>query len=74
MRYLNYVVASLSSALIATYAVLWIAHPTPLETTVTLSPLTVQEQPSGLFLWDGWRTVAGYDPLRSVVTGSPNQK
>lgn len=63
MRYLNYVVASLASALVATYAVLWIAHPTPIElSTVTLPPLTVQEQPGGLFLWGGWRTVSGYEP------------
>ncbi len=62
MRYLNYVVASLASALIATYAVLWFAHPTPLENTVTLPPLSVFEQPDGFLLWGGWRTVAGYEP------------
>lgn len=62
MRYLNYVVASLASALVATYAVLWLIHPTPLENTVTLPPLSVLEQPDGLLLWGGWRTVAGYEP------------
>jgi hypothetical protein len=62
MRYLNYVVASLASALVATYAVLWFIHPTPLENTVTLPPLSVLEQPDGLLLWGGWRTVAGYEP------------
>ena len=62
MRYLNYVVASLASALVATYTVLWIAHPTPLESTVTLPPLSVFEQSDGLLLWGGWRTVAGYQP------------
>lgn len=44
MRYLNYVVASLAAVLVATYTVLWIAHPTPLESTVTLPPLAVLEQ------------------------------
>lgn len=62
MRYLNYVISSLASALLATYSVLWIVHPTPLESTVTLPPLTVLEQPEGLLLWGGWRTVAGYEP------------
>ena len=48
MRYLNYAVASLASVLVATYAALWIAHPTPLESTVTLPPpLAVLEQPDG---------------------------
>jgi hypothetical protein len=47
MRYLNYAVVSLASALVATYAALWIAHPTPLESTVTLPPLAVLEQPDG---------------------------
>ena len=61
MRYLNYVVASLASALVATYAVLWLIHPTPLENTVTLPPLSVLEQPDGLLLWGGWRTMAGYE-------------
>ncbi|UTW07997.1 hypothetical protein [Pseudomonas benzenivorans] len=62
MRYLNYAVVSLASALVATYAVLWFIHPTPLENTVTLPPLSVLEQPDGLLLWGGWRTVAGYEP------------
>lgn len=62
MRYLNYVTASLASALVATYTALWIAHPAPLESTVRLPPLSVFEQPDDLLLWGGWRAVAGYEP------------
>ena len=58
----RYLLISLASALVATYTALWFAHPTPLENTVTLPPLTVTEQPDGLLLWGGWRTVAGDEP------------
>jgi hypothetical protein len=42
MRYLNYLLVSLSFALIATYAALWLSSPYPLEAT-TLPPLTVEQ-------------------------------
>lgn len=35
---------------------------TLLESTVTLQPLSVFEQPGGLPLWGGWQTVASYEP------------
>ncbi len=58
MRYLNYAVASLASALVAIYVALWIAHPTPLElSTVTLAPVAVIEQFDSFLLW------AVYEPL-----------
>lgn len=63
MRYLNYLLVSLASAMVAAYTALWFANPAPLEQphAVTLPPLTVQEHQGDLLLWGGWRTVAGYE-------------
>lgn len=59
MRYINYLLISLASALIAVYATLWLNQPSPLETT-TIPPIVLQQTESGLVLWGGWRTVEGY--------------
>jgi hypothetical protein len=59
MSYLNYLLISLSSALVAAYTALWLHNPAPLETT-TLPPLTIKQSRDELLIWGGWRTVKGY--------------
>lgn len=59
MRYLNYLLIAVASALSATYAALWLTKPSPLENT-TIPPLIFKEQQGELLVWGGWRTVEGY--------------
>lgn len=59
MRYLKMLLVVLASVLCATYLVLWLTKPAPLENT-TIPPLIFQEEPDELVVWGGWKTVAGY--------------
>lgn len=59
MRYLNYLLIAVASALSATYAALWLTKPSPLEST-TIPPLVFKEQQGELLVWGGWKTVEGY--------------
>ncbi|MCG4454953.1 hypothetical protein LJY18_16880 [Pseudomonas sp. MMS21-TM103] len=64
MPILRYLSISLASALVASYAALWLANPTPLEQHHSLvrPPLIIEQQGNDLMLWGGWSTVAGYEP------------
>lgn len=59
MRNLNYLLIALASALAAVYATLWLTKPSPLEST-TIPPLIFKQDQGELIVWDGWRTVEGY--------------
>ena len=59
MRYLKLLLIVLASVLCATYLVLWLTKPAPLENT-TIPPLIFQEEQDELVIWGGWKTVAGY--------------
>ena len=60
MIYLRYLCVALASALVAAYAALWFASPSPLERpVVTIPPLTL-EHGSDLLIWGGWKTLEGY--------------
>lgn len=59
MRYINYLLVALASALIAVYAVLWLINPSPIEST-TIPPLIFKQDQSELTIWGGWKTVEGY--------------
>ena len=63
MQYIKYLLVSLASALVAAYAALWLTAPSPLEkpTSITLPPLTIQQEGDDLKVWGSWRTVAGYE-------------
>ena len=64
MPILRYLSISLASALVASYAALWLANPAPLEQlhSVVRPPLIIEQQGDDLMLWGGWSTVAGYEP------------
>lgn len=55
----KYLLILLASALITSYAVLWLLRPAPLE-SITIPPLLMKEQQGELVVWGGWRTVEGY--------------
>lgn len=59
MRYLNMLLTALASALCATYLVLWLTKPAPIENT-TIPPLIFKEEQDGIVIWGGWKTVEGY--------------
>lgn len=59
MRYLKFLLTALASALCATYLVLWLTKPAPVENT-TIPPLIFKEEQDELVVWGGWKTVAGY--------------
>lgn len=59
MRYINYLLIALASALAAVYTALWLTKPSPLENT-TIPPLIFKQTPGELTVWGGWRTVEGY--------------
>lgn len=59
MRYLQFLLAALASALCATYLVLWLAKPAPIEST-TIPPLIFKEEQNELVIWGGWKTAEGY--------------
>jgi hypothetical protein len=59
MRYLNMLLIALASALCATYLVLWIVKPTPIESS-TIPPLIFKAEQDGVVIWGGWKTVEGY--------------
>lgn len=59
MRYLKLLLIALASALCATYLVLWLTKPAPLENT-TIPPLIFKEERNALVIWGGWKTVEGY--------------
>lgn len=59
MRYLNMLLIALASALCATYLVLWLAKPAPIENT-TIPPLIFKMEQDELVIWGGWKTVEGY--------------
>ncbi|MGQ7557874.1 hypothetical protein ACTGYQ_11420, partial [Streptococcus suis] len=59
MRYLKLLLIALASALCATYLVLWLTKPAPLENT-TIPPLIFKEEQNALVIWGGWKTVEGY--------------
>lgn len=61
MPILRYLSVALASALVAAYAITWLASPAPLErTTADIPPLRVA-QGDNLIIWGGWRIVEGYD-------------
>lgn len=55
----KYLLILLASALITSYAVLWLLRPAPLE-SITIPPVLMKEQQGELVVWGGWRTVEGY--------------
>lgn len=59
MRYLQLLLIALASALCATYIVLWLTKPAPLENT-TIPPLMIKEEQNELLVWGGWKTIEGY--------------
>lgn len=61
MPTLRYLAIALASALVAAYAVIWLAGPAPLEQhAATIPPLKV-DNGDALIIWGGWHTVEGYD-------------
>lgn len=67
MRYINYVLIAVTSALCATYSVLWLIKPSPLEST-TIPPLILKETKGEIVVWGGWKTVEGYQsPGKNAV-------
>lgn len=58
-HYYKYLLVALASALGASYAVLWLTKPSPLEST-TIPPLILKEQQGELVVWGGWKRVEGY--------------
>lgn len=63
MPILRYLSISLASALLASYAALWLVNPAPLEQlhSVVRPPLIIEQHGDDLRLWGGWNTVAGYE-------------
>lgn len=59
MRYINHLMIALASALVASYAVLWLTQPSPIQST-TIPPLVFKQSQGDLTIWGGWRTVEGY--------------
>lgn len=59
MRYINYLLIAITSALCACYSVLWLTKPSPLENT-TIPPLIFKEQLGEVVVWGGWKTIEGY--------------
>lgn len=59
MRYINYLLIALASALAATHSVLWLTKPSPLEST-TIPPLIFKQDQGELTIWGGWKAVEGY--------------
>jgi hypothetical protein len=59
MRYFKLLLTALASALCATYIVLWLTKPAPLE-NITIPPQIFKEEKDALLIWGGWKTVAGY--------------
>lgn len=59
MRYLNYLLIATTSALCASYSVLWLTKPEPLENT-TIPPQLLKEQSGEIVVWGGWKTIEGY--------------
>ncbi|AYZ75734.1 hypothetical protein ACGHAZ_005802 [Pseudomonas aeruginosa] len=59
MRYLQLLLIALASALCATYIMLWLTKPAPLENT-TIPPLMIKEEQNELLVWGGWKTIEGY--------------
>lgn len=59
MRYLNMLLIALASALCATYVVLSLTKPAPIENT-TIPPLIFKMEQDELVIWGGWKTVEGY--------------
>lgn len=59
MRYINYLLIAVTSALCATYSVLWLTKPSPLEST-TIPPLIFKETKGEIVVWGGWKAVEGY--------------
>lgn len=67
MRYFKYLLVAITSALCASYTVLWLIKPSLLEST-TIPPLIFKEQQGELLVWGGWKTVEGYqDPGINAV-------
>lgn len=59
MRYFNMLLTALASALCATYLVLWLTKPAPIE-NATIPPLIFKEEQGEVVIWGGWKTVEGY--------------
>ncbi|WP_434077641.1 hypothetical protein [Pseudomonas aeruginosa] len=59
MRYINYLLIAVTSGLCATYSVLWLTKPSPLEST-TIPPLTVHATQEEIVVWGGWKAIEGY--------------
>lgn len=67
MRYINYLLIAFTSALCATYSVLWLTKPSPLEST-TIPPLILNETKGEIVIWGGWKAVEGYQsPGKNAV-------
>ncbi|WP_076423753.1 hypothetical protein [Aquipseudomonas alcaligenes] len=67
MRYINYLLIAFTSALCATYSVLWLTKPSPLEST-TIPPLIFNETKGEIVIWGGWKAVEGYQsPGKNAV-------
>ena len=59
MRYINYLLIAFASALVATYAVLWVTQSSPIE-AATIPPLIFKQDQAELTIWGGWKTVEGH--------------
>lgn len=59
MHYFNYLLIAITSALCASYSVLWLTKPWSFENT-TIPPLIINEQQGEIVVWGGWKTVEGY--------------
>jgi hypothetical protein len=59
MLYVRYLLIAVTSALCATYSVLWLTKPSPFEST-TIPPLIFKETKGEILVWGGWKTVEGY--------------
>ena len=59
MHYFNMLLTALASALCATYLVLWLTKPAPIE-NATIPPLIFKEEQGEVVIWGGWKTVEGY--------------
>jgi hypothetical protein len=67
MRYINYVLIAVTSALCVTYSVLWLIKASPLEST-TIPPLILKETMGEIVVWGGWKIVEGYQsPGKNAV-------
>lgn len=59
MRYLDYILITVVSALCTGYSILWLTESSSIE-KITIPPLIFNVNQREILLWGGWKTVNGY--------------